>query len=203
MTRPVLLFLHGWGFDASLWHGICAALPEFDTRCDDRGYFAEPRQYAGTPTLAVGHSLGAMLLAQHLPPVVPLVAINGFDRFCGKDAVSPRLLDRMRRRFAEDPAQVLADFRARCGESQTPAIVAAERLAADLELLATMNAEGNTRRIWVLHGAQDPLLPDTMRARVFSGSPRLEHRDGGHLLPHSHADWCAGQIRSIWRQICP
>jgi pimeloyl-ACP methyl ester carboxylesterase len=112
---PTLLLLHGWGFDAGVWDGLVAALPGWPVLRGDLGYFGAGTAWpAARPALAVGHSLGAMLLARALP-AVPLVAINGFDRFCGAEAVAPRVLARMRRRFAQDPQAVLDDFRAGCG----------------------------------------------------------------------------------------
>jgi pimeloyl-ACP methyl ester carboxylesterase len=81
---PTLLLLHGWGFDAGVWDGLVAALPGWPVLRGDLGYFGARAQLGlpQGPALAVGHSLGAMLLARALP-AVPLVAINGFDRFCG------------------------------------------------------------------------------------------------------------------------
>jgi len=195
-----LLFLHGWGFDANLWDGVRAALPEFATVAWDRGYFgavsAEP---VPKPLIAVGHSLGAMLLAGALPEgCVGLVAINGFDRFAGEGAVPPRVVERMRRRFDEAPAEVLADFRARCGGDAPPAIHNTETLAADLATLA----QGDQRDAaqvptLVLHGSADPLLPEPMREAVFVGAPRETLAEGGHLMPLTHPDWCAARIRAF------
>ncbi|MET0269823.1 MAG: alpha/beta fold hydrolase [Sphingomonas sp.] len=188
-----LLLLHGWGFDASLWNGIVAALPGRRTVRWDRGYFAAPMQADVAPVLAVGHSLGALLLAAWLPPHVPLVAINGFDRFAGDDAVPPRLLDRMRARLTRSPQGVLDDFRARCGASPAPPIADAAALSADLDRLATMAAPANGRRMLLLNGADDPILPRAMRAATFAGAMR-ETAAGGHLLPVTHPGWCAERI---------
>lgn len=197
MTKPALLMLHGWGFDASLWNGLCAALPEYEIIRADRGYFGQSAAIV-TPALAVGHSLGAMLLAAELPAEIPLVAINGFDCFAG--AVAPRILARMRQRFAIAPETVLTEFRGRCGAGPHAGPLDHDRLAADLGLLATMDARAsNGRRVLVLHGGEDPILPPPMRDAVFAGAPRITHPEAGHLLPRTHPVWCAAQIRTL----CP
>jgi pimeloyl-[acyl-carrier protein] methyl ester esterase len=195
-----LVFLHGWGFDARLWDGVRSALPEFETVAWDRGYFGTPStDPVEGPLIAVGHSLGAMLLADAVPPgCAGLVAINGFDRFAGDGAVPPRVVERMRKRFDEAPAEVLADFRARCGGGTPPAIHDTGALAEDLPLLAQGDRRGIVERpILVLHGSADPLLPEGMRETVFAGAPRETLVGGGHLIPITHPDWCAAHIRAF------
>jgi pimeloyl-[acyl-carrier protein] methyl ester esterase len=188
--------LHGWGFDATIFDELRAALPDYPVALWDRGYFGPAaRPLAEGPTLAIGHSLGALLLAADPPPgCVGLVAINGFDRFTGEGAVPPRVVARMRARFAEAPDAVLADFRTRCGAAAAPAIGDAGRLAEDLALLAT--AEASTRLpVLALQGEHDPILPETLRRSAFPSAAR-EHGPGGHLLPLTHAGWCAERIRA-------
>ena len=200
MTRPTLLLLHGWGFDASLWDALRAELPEFAAATRDRGYFGAPAQpVVEGPVLAVGHSLGALLLAQEaLANAIGLVAINGFDRFTGDGAAPPRVLERMRKRFAEAPAEVLDDFRARCGAGAAPAGIDPAPLAADLAVLAEADARKVRRPpTLVLHGAADPILPPPMRATVFAPSIRATFPEAGHLLPLTHAEWCADRIRGF------
>lgn len=192
-----LLFLHGWGLDAGLWDDVRAALPEFETSAWDRGYFGSPMtELPPDPFLAVGHSLGAMLLAG-VEGIAGLIAINGFDRFAGEDAVLPRVVERMRKRFAEAPAEVLADFRARIGAEPARHDIEPEPLAADLELLAKNVAGRANARTLILHGAADPLLPAPMREAVFAGAPRETRAGAGHLLPLTHPQWVAERIRAF------
>jgi len=195
-----LLLLHGWGFDASLWDGMRVLLPEFDTVLWDRGYFGPPGCEAPEGEfLAVGHSLGSLLLAlDPLPRCVGLVAVNGFDRFVGPDRVPARVVARMRERFAVRPAEVLRDFRMRCGAESAPDIFDHARLSKDLELLADGNAAASrTATVTVLHGSDDSLLPAIMRDGVFPNSPRATCPGGGHLLPLTHPHWCATQVREV------
>lgn len=198
MNRPALLLLHGWGFDARIWDALATALPDFPIVRWDRGYFGEKAESAIEPPFAaIGHSLGAMLLADLLPHDIPLVAINGFDRFSGDGAVAPRVVERMRARFAEDPAAVLAEFRARCGAPPAPEDIDEGRLADDLALLGSRHVTSRPNRILVLQGDADPILPGSLRASVFPGAERATHEEGGHLLPVSHPQWCAEQIEAF------
>ena len=113
----ILLFIHGWGFDAAFWDELAGLLPGFRTEIDDRGYFGRP--YAPRidgDCVIVAHSFGAMrALAAPPPHWRGLVAINGFDRFT--PGVPRRVLDRMIAKFAEEPVTVLAEFRRRCGDN--------------------------------------------------------------------------------------
>lgn len=194
-----LLFLHGWGFDASLWDGVRRALAPLASVAWDRGYFGAPSAppIAG-PVLAVGHSLGSLILAVAPPSgCAGLVAINGFDRFAGGEAVPMRLLDRMRRRFGREPEEVLETFRQRCGAPPRAGPIARDALAADLDRLAHADARGAARPLLVLHGGADPILPAAMRGASFAGAPREELAGGGHLLPLTHPEWCAARIRAL------
>jgi pimeloyl-[acyl-carrier protein] methyl ester esterase len=191
-----LLFLHGWGGDASLWDGVRAALPAFKTVAWDRGYFGAPDDApVDEPFVAIGHSLGSLLLAADPPPgCVGLIAINGFDLFTGEGRVAPRLLDRMRTRFAVAPAVVLDDFRISVGARPYVGAIATVPLAADLDRLAMLDARGVPTPKLVLHGERDPILPPAMREAVFAGAPRETLAGAGHLLPLTHPRWCAERI---------
>lgn len=196
--RPTLLLLHGWGFDAHLWDALANALPGYPAMRRDRGYFGEPADpIVDGPVVGVGHSLGAMLLADTLPPEAPLIAINGFDHFTGSDGVPLRVVERMRDRFAETPDKILAEFRARCGAAPAQRDPCEAPLAEDLALLATHRAIPTPRRVLSLQGGKDPILPECLRSHVFPGAARATAKDAGHLLPLSHAAWCAAQIETF------
>lgn len=197
-----LRFLHGWGFDADLWRRVAAALGGRTMAFADAGYFGVPRDPpARGPLLAVGHSLGAMRLLL-APPAgcAGIVAINGFDRFAGGQGVPRRVLDRMIARYRSDPAAVLDEFRARCGAGAAPPGRDDARLLADLRLLR----DGDARGLWrgpllALDGGDDPIVPAALRAASFADAAarRETCADGGHLLPLSHADWCAARIAAF------
>lgn len=193
-----LVFLHGWGLDASLWDAVCAALPEFETTAMDRGYFGPPMtDLPPEPFLAVGHSLGALMIAE-FPDAIGHIAVNGFDRFVGDDAIPKRVMDRMEKRFSESYAEILAEFRERIGAGAAPDAPNYARLAYELHFLATADARDVKRpRTLVLHGGADPLLPEAMREAVFPGAQRETLAEAGHLLPRTHPQWVADRIRAF------
>jgi pimeloyl-[acyl-carrier protein] methyl ester esterase len=196
MSRLPLVLLHGWGFDAYLWDKVALLLGDAPVIRQERGYFgarADDARPQGA-FIAVGHSLGAMRAAR-LWPDVPLVAINGFDRFCGPDGVAPRVLARMARRLADDPDAVLGEFRARLGADKAPPVVDRLALARDLALLAQETpAAPRQAPLLVLQAQDDPLLPEALRRGAFGGHAPQMLAQGGHLLPLTQPEWCAAQI---------
>jgi pimeloyl-[acyl-carrier protein] methyl ester esterase len=130
-----------------------------------------------------------------------MIAINGFDCFVGGS--SSKVVDRMLERITDQTANVLNRFRARCGASPFHGAIASS-LAKDLLILRNADERSTSARhsapILVLHGALDPILTQAMRRRSFArakNSVRIDHADGGHLLPLTHPTWCAEQIRAF------
>lgn len=204
----ILRFVHGWGFDRSIWQSVTALLPEFDCRCDDRGYFGRPLS-AKDGAIVVTHSFGTMrALAEPAPAFRGLVAINGFDCFTartGFPGVPLRVVERMLAQFGRDPAQVLAEFRRRCGADHAPPEIDAVQLRADLEALRDGDCRGCcTVPVVSLQATDDPLLPPATQAAVFASAPLAERVTvpaGGHLLPLSDPAACAQAIRAMMEQI--
>ena len=197
-----LLFAHGWGFDRHFWQPLAALLCEWPCEIDDRGYFGVPdRPEIEEPCLAVTHSFGAMrVLANPPAKLAGIVAINGFERFTafpGKPGVPLRVVDRMLRRFDENPGGVLAEFRQACGCQEPFGEISVTPLHADL--LRLRDAQPPLPRVPViaLHGGRDPILPPQMRGTVFSGCDvrRLLHEPAGHLLPLEAPELCAQAVR--------
>ena len=113
-----VVFVHGWGYGPALWEGVRALLPDAPAEAVDLGFFGAPHlpEPGAHFRVAVGHSLGALWLLSRAPfRFDRLVSLGGFPRFAADEgspsAVPPRTLERMRKRFAESPAAVLADFR--------------------------------------------------------------------------------------------
>jgi len=202
--RPVLLFLHGWGFDASLWDGLRACFAPEDTLAWDLGFFGAPARPAPPPgraVIAVGHSFGALWLLHERPLAwAGLVAINGFTCFARRDdfapGIPPRVLARMRRRLQQAPAEVVAEFRASCGcaapAPQTPDIAWLDAGLAALESWDERPAMPSL----ALCGAGDDLISPAMSQACF---PEISWHQGGHLLPLQAPEWCAAQLAPLLR----
>jgi pimeloyl-[acyl-carrier protein] methyl ester esterase len=197
----ILRLLHGWAFDATLWHHVIPLLPEFDCRADDRGYFG-PAMAVSEGEVAVCHSFGTLraLAAPH--GFRALVAINGFDCFAarpGFPGIPARLVARMLARCDADPAPVVQDFRARCGQAETPPLRDSRALRADLAALAEQDQRGAcTLPVVSLQATDDPIVPFAMHPALFAAAPLAERTTlpvGGHLLPLTAPEACAAAIR--------
>jgi pimeloyl-[acyl-carrier protein] methyl ester esterase len=205
----ILLLVHGWGFDASFWSPLQTALGEIESVAWDLGYRGRPWRpclTAGRPIVAVGHSFGLLWLL-HERPVrwQALVSINGFPRFtrgAGFPAGVPRpLLGRMIGRFAQAPHAVFGEFMARCGvPAADPGGLDLAALAEGLRALAEWDERDGTGAVAALAGRDDPIVPPALTAAAFEAG-RIEWHEGGHLLPWSAPDWCAGQLRRVMESI--
>ena len=199
----MILFVHGWGYDASVWDPLHDALGPPGVTLD-LGYFgAENTSIPDGVTLLVGHSLGFLWLArQHSLRHLPLVGINAFPRFLEAQgyapAVAPRMLDRMRRRLIADPAAVLADFWQRAGAPGPDKEPDKTALATGLDQLAIWdereNLAGRARSVRLIAGEEDAIVPPAMTRMAFKSS-RIDWLPGGHALPRTHPAALARLIR--------
>ena len=199
-----LLFAHGWGFDRSFWKPLADLLADLPHAIDDRGYFGSAQgAFVDGPCLAVTHSFGTMRVLREPPPgLMGIVAINGFDRFSARPdraGVPLRVLDRMLRRFGEDPRAVLTEFRRQCGADAEFGEFDAVLLHEDLVRLRDEEAPLPSVPVLSLQGGRDPLLPEAMRTQVFRNASvrRMEFATGGHLLPLEAPEFCAKVVRDM------
>lgn len=197
----IVRFLHGWGFDRTVWARVLPLLPDLDCRVDDRGYFAAP-ETVDAGEVAVCHSFGTLRALAAPRGIRALVAINGFDTFAaraGFPGVPARLIDRMLARFDTAPDAVVAEFRQRCGVADTPPLRDTATLRADLvELREADRRAACALPVLALHAADDPIVLPPMQAALFAAAPELETTRlaaGGHLLPLTAPEACAAAIR--------
>ncbi|HMA51799.1 MAG TPA: alpha/beta hydrolase [Magnetospirillaceae bacterium] len=199
--RPLLVLLHGWGYDASFWRPLQDRLPEADTLAWDLGYFGTPSMPApGRAAFAIGHSYGVLWFLRHRPfPWRGLVSINGFSRFAAAedfpDGVPLTQLDRLRGSVAEATLPALAGFRQRCGDSVPPPPTPdPTRLLATLDNLRDWDARPAQPDL-ALCGEADKVVPATLSRAAFTPD-LIQWHEGGHLLPQQDPEWCAGSIRT-------
>ena len=201
----MILFVHGWGYDAHFWDPLRALLGDVPSAALDLGYFgAAETTLPRDVTLLVGHSLGFLWLArQSVLKHLPLVGINAFPRFLEADdyrpAVGLRVLERMKRRVASDTRSVLEDFWTRAGAPGPTSAPNVSALAEGLDHLATWDERQNlalraspTR---LIAGREDAIVPPAMTEMAFKGS-ETTWLPGGHALPRTHAVDIARLVRA-------
>lgn len=201
----MILFVHGWGYDAGFWDPLRQALGDAPSAALDLGHFgAADMTIPKDVTLLVGHSLGFLWLArQRALDRLPLVGINAFPRFLEAQdyapAIAPRVLDRMRRRVRTDPGGVLAEFWQRAGAPGPSKAPQAAALAEGLDQLATWDERGNLAGragvVRLIAGREDAIVPAAMTRMAFRSSA-ITWLPGGHALPWTHPAQLARLIRA-------
>lgn len=201
-----LVFVHGWGFDSAFWQPVAERLPEFARVFVDFGFRANQPHHPKVPgAIVVGHSMGfAWALANMPRPWAGAVAVNAFPRFTRSpdfvSGVAPRMIERMVAKFAEDPAHVTADFLGRCGvEHPDVSDIRPAALGEALGWLAECDQRAAMRAldcpVLALAGTRDAIVPEAMSREAFAEVPMVLAEGADHLLPRSHPDWVASQIR--------
>jgi pimeloyl-[acyl-carrier protein] methyl ester esterase len=202
-----LLFVHGWGFDASFWAPVAERLPDFRRAFVDLGFRGQPATPDVATPVVVAHSMGLAWALANVPrPWGGLVAVNSFARFTrAPDFVSgvvPRLIERMVAKFADEPGAVTADFLSRCGvESPDTEGMDTARLGESLRWLAVCDERAALAAldcpVQALAATRDMIVPEQMSRESFARHPLVVADGGGHLLPHSHPEWVAQNIRQF------
>jgi pimeloyl-ACP methyl ester carboxylesterase len=204
--KPLLVLLHGWGYDASFWRPLQDHLPEAETLTWDLGYFGD--QSMALPdreAFAIGHSYGLLWLLRHRPfPWRGLVSINGFPRFAVAEdfpyGVPLPQLERLRASVAEATLPALAGFRQRCGDPVPPPGTPDQtRLLDTLDHLRDWDARPALPDL-ALCGETDKVVPAALSRAAFPSAITHWHK-GGHLLPQQDPEWCAEQIRTWLKRV--
>lgn len=201
-----LLFVHGWGFDASFWRPLAERLPDFRREAVEMGFRAAERHVPQVERpIVVGHSLGfAWALANVPGPWAGAVAINAFPRFTRApdfvEGVAPRMVERMLAKFADEPAAVTADFLARCGvEGADVSDIRPGPLGEALAWLGICDERRAFARLdcplLALAGTRDQIVPESMSRAAFAATGLTLVEGAGHLLPLTHAEGLASQVR--------
>lgn len=201
-----VVFVHGWGFDRTLWNSVVAALPQFDSTTVELGFLgSNPSVFQPQPDdVLIGHSLGLLWGMTQNAHWSAVIAINAFACFTGplesSACVRPATLRAMRLGLARDAAATLAKFYAMFDSRLSVGQFDGPRLADGLELLERQKiTETLAVPSLVLASRNDPLVPvsasEALAARMQTAI--TWHDSGGHLLPLTQPLWCANAIRAF------
>jgi pimeloyl-[acyl-carrier protein] methyl ester esterase len=199
----LILFVHGWGYDARFWDPLRNALGDRPSVALNLGYFgAAQTAIPSDVTTLAGHSLGFLwLLRQHSLRHLPLFGFNPFPRFLESadyaPAIAPRVLERMKRRIAADPHGVLAEFWQRAGAVGPESSPDPVALTEGLDNLATWDERENladrASSVRLIAGQEDAIVPPDMTRMAFRNFA-VDWLPGGHALPRTHPKELAALI---------
>lgn len=201
-----LLFVHGWGCHAGVWEELTPRLPGHEHTLIDLGFVRGGPKGASTmpeDALCIGHSFGVLWLLKHGPrPMKGLVSIAGFD--CFHKYVPDDVLPTMKAGLERDPQEQMRQFWNLCGLGEgLGGTIDAGALRAGLDWLATWDASEQTRNlgapILALAAENDFIVRRPMTEGCW-GEGRADLRwieTDSHMLPLTHADWCAEQIKGF------
>jgi pimeloyl-[acyl-carrier protein] methyl ester esterase len=203
-----LVFVHGWALGPEIWDALAPLLGEYAQACVDLGYFGA----ADIPALQasdilVSHSAGLLWGLRQKRDWAGVVAINSFARFCldaqGRGCVRPAALRAMRLSLERDPQDCADAFRRSFGIAPARGAAQKERLMEGLDLLGGFDATSLLGgRPWLVLGAEDDFLAPLTAARDLaaqSGGALALTATGGHGLPWTAPEFCAGQIKVFLR----
>lgn len=203
---PRLVFIHGWGFDASFWDPLAARLAQFPQTRVDLGFFGPERGIEDSASsILVGHSLGFLHGINARRDWRGWIAINGFARFLSAEGkpgcATPAALRDMRARLQAGPGKTLRDFHRSIGSRAPAGEPDPARLRAGLDELRDIAIEDALTILsapgLALVGEKDPLVPPAVSGRfnqwVKSGD-LLIRGGGNHIIPWSESKWCAESI---------
>lgn len=198
-----LVFVHGWGCHAGVWSELLPLLGDHEHFLIDLGFMrGGPKGASAMPENAVyiGHSFGVMWLLKHGPrPMRGLVSIAGFD--CFYKHVPPEVLPTMQEGLHNDPDATMRNFWAMCGlDERLEGSLDTGALRGGLDWLGAWDVSEERRAldapILALASEGDRIVRKPMTEAAWGGGDadlRWLATDS-HMLPLSHAEWCAEQI---------
>ena len=197
------VFVHGWGYDSTIWDRLINRLGGLRAHTIDLGYFGAESQTAfPEDAVAIGHSYGVMhLLAQRPARFRALVSIAGFDCFTAH--IPPRTVAAMQAGLERDTDSQLRRFWTAAGTPDwAPSGPARpEPLKSGLRHLM----EGDERSalqaltcpVLALAGDADTIVPAAMSEAIWKGRELHWRESGSHALPWTDTEWCAQHIEGF------
>lgn len=202
------IFIHGWGMDTGVWDKITTHLPAKNSYFINIGFTGEetyPTIPTDKPAIYITHSLGtAYALKRHKKNMNALIAINGFSNFT--NFVEERTLQTMQKRLARNPSAQMQSFWHNCGIDEQTQNTLDPRLNKDklqegLEWLINWDTSKELNALPVpilpLGGDKDLILPLDKMKEAWSGFDLKIKKDGNHILPLSHPEWCIEKIKEF------
>ena len=201
-----IVFIHGWGCDASYWDQLAGHLPDKDHHRIDLGYLAPASNFdvlGNDEAIYVTHSFGTMWFLQNQPQnLKALIAINGFSAF--QHHADERTLKTMMLRLKRAPEKQMQEFwdvydLPHSTTLNLPALQKGLRNMIDWDLKTEL--ENLSCPVMSLIGRKDLILNNEIMRADWGKYELHVAEDGGHSLPVSHAQWCADKIKTFVNEL--
>lgn len=202
--KRTIVLCHGWAMQDWFWEPLRQRMGANEYLSASPAYFSESANEFEVPTkswIGLGHSQGFRRLAElELSNCQALISVSGFWDFCGEGGTSKRIVQRMVRRFRQDPMEVLRSFYLNCGlEFEPPEKADLSKLQRDLEQLSVFEEAESKKKVechrvpvFAITGAQDKIVPCELAKNQFVNLNL--HPRASHVLGYDEPDWCAEQI---------
>ncbi len=203
--NTAIVFIHGWGFNGSIWREISAYLPDISRSSIELGFVGEAArgpQVIPDNAIIVAHSLGVLWALRHLPKQpAGLVSICGFDRFSPPVPRGDLLI--MKRGLKKNQMVQMSHFWRACGVApfaqaeQLNQSALIEGLDGLMNWDARKQLENLTCPVHVLAALDDEIVSKRMACDIWGEEKINWSKNGGHGLPLTHPKWCADQIKQF------
>ena len=215
--KPLLLFITGWAHGTETLQPMADALAnDFETQVLTGAQVLATRELPNADAIVTG-SMGGLLAMELLPESCrKLVLISSTAKFCTDEnypcGTPEKILRRMIRRFADDPAAVLEEFFKNVYYPDTspadiPATDTSNQLIEGLEYLRASDLREKVPAINIpvllLHGSEDRIIPlaaaDWLHAHLPNSQLKV-FESAGHALPASHFNKIVDEILAFMQK---
>ena len=200
-----IIFVHGWGLAPDFWKEVIPFFPEYECLCINLGFLGNeqkniPISQNQNRDIYVTHSLGTLWTIRNCSEnMCSLIAINGFTTF--RRFASKEILTEMKSDLLKSPKAHMKDFWNKICIQDSQETLNIDMLANGLDWLAEWNEKAHLKTLNIpvlaLAGRQDKILPLPQMQKEWSRYDMHVHNNGGHILPKTHASWCAQQIKDF------
>lgn len=201
--QPKVIFVHGWGYDTSVWDPIIQNLNNVDVRCIELGFLGDEPQtdFDAKDALIIGHSLGVMWALKHIKQTPKaFISINGFD--CFYKFTPAEIFKDIAECLDKDPVNYMKEFWA--GNGVKPSKVQnlnVVRIKEGLSWLMYCDENKALKElscpVSALASMGDKIVPARASKKIWGTHKLLWSKEGDHMLPISNPEFCVIHIQEV------
>ena len=198
-----IVFIHGWGFDKTIWQPIVERLEGVKAHYVDLGFTGKKYipDFPNTPFI-IGHSMGVMWAIENIPqPWTGLISIAGFD--CFYEHVPATEIKKMQRNLMRNPQAQMNGFWQACGIKNFCDVekMNIDNLHNGLDLLENKKTVKPDCPTVCLAAKNDIITPPQMIKKIWGDNVKWCD-EGDHAIPITKPEWCVQSINDFILQHC-